>query len=150
MSTKGTTNSITVPADTVAESQVRNDTPEPGERQAAEVAGTGRAERGKVIETARRLDPDTFDIDTRLATHPGKYEGASDLQLAVALDIINGHGFADESTGDTAINGYAWRVSYFVGIEDSQGFVSAEEHSTIRHAVDRLRTFDVSAENDES
>jgi hypothetical protein len=100
-----------------------------------------RAEREHVIKTARDLDPEGFDADTRQA-HPGKFEGASDLQLVVALDVLNGYGLADENTGNTAFKGYAWRVNRFVGIEDSQGFVTAEEWPIPRLAKDRLRDFD--------
>ncbi len=114
----------------------------------ADVLAARRAEREHVIETARKLDPQTFDIDTRLG-QPGKYEGASDLQLVVALDIINGHGFADESAGEATMSGYAWRVNRFVGIEDSQGFIRSEEWPTARQATERLRDFDVPAEGEE-
>jgi hypothetical protein len=105
------------------------------------VLAARRAEREHVIKTARDLDPEGFNADTHEA-RPGKYQGAGDLQLVVALDIINGHGFADENTGDAAASGYAWRVNRFVGIEDSQGFVTAEEWPTPRHAEERLRDFD--------
>jgi hypothetical protein len=115
----------------------------------AEAVAARQAEREHVVKTARNLDPQTFDIDTRLG-QPGKYEGASDLQLVVALDIINGHGFADESTGETAISGYAWRINRFVGVEDSQGFIRAEEWPTAREATERLRDFDLPAEDEAS
>jgi hypothetical protein len=133
----------------VDESKVHKVIADFNERGINEIAVTRRAECEHVIETARSLDPQTFDIDTRLA-QPGKYEGASDLQLVVALDIINGHGFADERTGEAAVSGYAWRVNRFVGIEDSQGFISAEEHPTARHAAARLREFDVPVDDEES
>ncbi len=116
-------------------------------RLAPEVAAW--AEREDVIETGRNLEPETFDTETRVA-RPGKYQGAGDLPLVVALDIINSHGFADDNTGETAMGGsYAWRVNRFVGIEDSQGFVSIEEYPTEREATARLRDFDVPAEDDE-
>ena len=99
-------------------------------------------EREQVIDTARKLDPMTFDIDTRLATHPGKYEGASDLPLAVALNIIDDHGIPDEIRGDAAVRGYAWRVNRFVGVVDLQGFVHSEEYPTLERAIERLRDFD--------
>jgi hypothetical protein len=133
----------------VEESKVHKVIADFNERGITEIATARRAERERVIETARSLDPQTFDIDTRLA-QPGKYEGASDLQFVVALDITNGHGFTDERTGEAAVNGYAWRVNRFVGIEDSQGFVSAEEHPTARHAAARLRDFDVPNDDEES
>jgi hypothetical protein len=133
----------------VDEAKVRQVIADFNERGIAEIAGARRAERERVIETARKLDPHTFDIDTRLG-QPGKYEGASDLQLVVALDIINGHGFADESAGEATTSGYAWRVNRFVGIEDSQGFIRSEEWPTARQATERLRDFDVPAEDEES
>ncbi|MGH2854173.1 MAG: hypothetical protein ACRDLF_08280 [Solirubrobacteraceae bacterium] len=98
-------------------------------------------EREQVIDTARTLDPMTFDIDTRLATHPGKYEGASDLPLAVALNIIDEHGLPDEIRGDAATRGYAWRVKRFVGVVDLQGFVHSEEYPTLERAIERLQDF---------
>ncbi len=131
------------------EAKVREVIADFNERGIADIAGIRRAEREHVIETARNLDPEAFDTDTREA-HPGKYECASDLPLVVALDIINGHGFADESTGDAAMSGYAWRVSRFVGIEDSQGFIDTETYPTDRQAVERLRDFDVPTEDEES
>lgn len=133
----------------VEESKVREVIAGFNERGCAGIAEMRRAERERVIETARNLDPESFDIETR-AARPGKYEGASDLQLVVALDTINGHGFADDCTGEAAVSGYAWRVNRFVGIENSQGFVSAEEHPTARHAAERLRDFDVPTEDEES
>jgi hypothetical protein len=105
--------------------------------------------REQVIETGRNLEPETFDAEA-CAARPGKYQGADDLALVVALDIINGHGGADENTGDAAITGYAWRVDRFIGIENSQGFVTAEEYPTTAQAVERLRDFDVPAEDEES
>ena len=131
------------------EAKVREVIADFNERGIAGIAETRRAERERVIATARNLDPESFDTDTREA-RPGKYEGASDLLLVVALDVINGHGFADESTGDVAMSGYAWRVNRFVGIEDSQGFIRAEDWPTARQAAGRLRDFDVPTEDEES
>jgi hypothetical protein len=124
----------------VDEAKVRQVIADANER-GSDVVAARRAEREDVIETARKLDPHAFDIDTRWG-QPGKYEGASDIQLAVSLDIINGHGFAEDSTGEAAIKGYAWRVNRFVGIEDSQGFVMAEDWPTAQQAKERLRDFD--------
>jgi hypothetical protein len=116
-------------------------------RRAPEVAAW--AEHEHVIETGRNLEPETFDGQA-CAARAGKYQGADDLALVVALDIINGHGFADENTGDVAMNGYAWRVDRFIGIENSQGFVIAEEYPTAVQAIERLHDFDVPAEDAES
>lgn len=129
----------------VAEPKVREVIASFNEQGLAETTGMRLAEREQVIETARNLDPDTFAHRACF----GKYEGASDLPLVVALDIINGHGFADKSTGDVAVRGYAWRVNRFVGIEDPQGFIRAEEHPTAQDADQRLRDFDVPAEDGE-
>lgn len=109
---------------------------------------TALTEREQVIDKAREIDPMTFDIDTRLATHPGKYEGATDLALAVALDIIDEHGMPDEISGDAATCGYASRVNRFVGIVDPQGFVYSEEYSTLEEATERMRDFDVPGDRD--
>jgi hypothetical protein len=124
----------------VDEAKVRKVITDANER-GAEVLAARQAEREHVIKTARDLDLEGFDADT-CAARPGKYAGAGDLQLVVALDIINGHGFADENLGDAAVSGYAWRVDRFVGIEDSQGFVRAEEWPSARQAEERLRDFD--------
>lgn len=133
----------------VDESKVCRVITDANEQGFAGILAARRAEREHVIKTARDLDPEGFDANTREA-RPGKYEGASDLQLVVALDIINGHGFAAENTGDAAISGYAWRVNRFVGIEDSQGFVTAEEWPTPRHARERLRDLDALDVGDDS
>ncbi len=140
---------ITVPGEIVDEANAREASPGLNERTSTAVADTPQAEREAVIEIARGLDPASFDTDAHVA-RPGKYEGASDLQLVVALDIINGHGFADESAGEVAMRGYAWRVGRFVGIESTQGFIGAEEYPTEGHAADRLRDFDVACEEEES
>jgi hypothetical protein len=132
----------------VDESKVRKVVADFNEHGLAEVARIRRDEREQLIETARKLDPQVFETDIG-ATDPGKYQGASDL-LVVALDIINEHGLADECKGDTAVSGYAWRVRRFVGIEDSQGFVTAEEYPTDRQAIERLRAFNVSTKDEES
>jgi hypothetical protein len=132
----------------VDESKVCQVITDANERGFAGVLAARRAEREHVITTARDLDRVGFNADTHEA-RPGKYQGAGDLQLVVALDIINGHGFADENTGDAAASGYAWRVNRFVGIEDSQGFVTAEEWPTPRHAEERLRDFDAIDDADE-
>lgn len=124
--------------------QVITDANEPG---LTGILAARRAEREHVIDTARDLDPEAFDADTREA-RPGKYQGASNLRLVVALDIINGQGFADASTGNAALSGYAWRVNRFVGIEDAQGFVTAEEWPIPRLAEERLREFDVTDEQE--
>lgn len=133
----------------VNEAKVREVIADFNKRGIAGIAETRQAEREHVIQTARSLDPESFDTNTREA-RPGKYEGASDLRLAVALDILNGQGLANESSGDVAISGYAWRVNRFVGIEDSQGFVRAEDWPTARQAAGRLRDFDVPTEDEES
>jgi len=139
---------ITVPGDVVNEANVREANPSPNERTNTEVAATPRAEHEHVIETGRNLEPETFDAEA-CAARAGKYQGADDLALVVALDIINGHGFADESAGEVAMSGYAWRVGRFVGIESTQGFIGAEEYPTEGHAADRLRDFDVACEEEE-
>lgn len=133
----------------VDEAKVREVIADFNERGIAGIAETRQAEREHVIQTARNVDPESFDTDTREA-RPGKYEGESDLRLVVALDILNGHGLADESAGDVAMSGYAWRVNRFVGIEDSQGFVRAEDWPTARQAAGRLRDFYVPTEDEES
>jgi hypothetical protein len=116
------------------------------ERGLAEVR---RAEREQIIEIARNLDSETFDLESYRA-RPGKYQSALDLPLIVALDIINGHGVADETTGQAGTRGYAWRVRHFVGIEDSQGFLDSEEWPTAQKAAERLRDFDLPTHDDNS
>jgi hypothetical protein len=140
---------ITVPGEVGDEANAREEAARLNERTSTAVADTPQAEREAIIEIARRLDPAGFDTDAHVA-RPGKYEGAIDLQLVVALDIINGHGFADENAGEVALSGYAWRVGRFVGIESGQGFIGAEEYPTEGRAADRLHDFDVACEEEES
>jgi Winged helix-turn helix len=132
----------------VDESKVRKVIADFNEHGIAEITRMRRHEREQVIETARKLDPQVFQTDIRDA-RPGKYEGESDL-LVVALDIVHSHGLADETKGDAATSGYAWRIRRFVGIEDPQGFITAEEYPTNRLAIERLRDFNVATEDEEA
>jgi hypothetical protein len=83
--------------------------------------------REELIEQARALDQATFDAEA-CAAGPGRYEGAADLALTVAVDIIALHGFADDQGGTTEFGGrHGARVGRYVLWTDAQGFRTLEE-----------------------
>lgn len=87
-------------------------------------------ERATVIALARRLDSASLDAEA-CAAGPGRYEGADDLALVVALDIIGMHGAADDSAGSVDETGrHLSRFGRFVLEHDSHGFVSVETFAT--------------------
>lgn len=82
--------------------------------------------REEVIEIGRKLDPANFDL---LNDHdgPGAFEATGDKPLALALDLIYLHGFADNMGGDVHVDRHGSRVGRFVLWTDSLGFKAVEE-----------------------
>lgn len=95
-------------------------------------------ERTKVITQAYEIDADAMSEDV---FGPGKFSGASDPQLALAMSVINLNGMADEAEGSTGYMGYAWRVGKFVAVEDTQGFVTVEAYKASAIANNPLANF---------
>jgi hypothetical protein len=84
-------------------------------------------ERASILATARELDSATLDAEA-CAAGPGRYEGASDLALVVALDILSGHGCADDQAGSTEYGLHLARFGRYVLAGDGQGFVYVETY----------------------
>jgi hypothetical protein len=89
--------------------------------------------REDVIRTARELDAAGLDSEASY-DGPGRFEGNSDRALAVALDIITGHGLADEECGEAGPDGRCARVGAFLLWTDSQGFRTADAYASERNA----------------
>lgn len=108
---------------------------------------TTDTERDQIIADAERLDARSFAADAN-AARPGKYKGADDLALVVALDIITGHGAADETAGETDALGFAARVGRFVAVTDSAGFVTAYTYDTESAAEQATQGYDITPDGD--
>lgn len=94
----------------------------------------GARERRELIEEARKLDP-----NVRLEYKgPGAFEGADDPELAIALDIIVGHGFDDRQEGDVDIGLHGARVGRCVLWTDGQGFKTVSVYESESDAEDAL------------
>jgi hypothetical protein len=87
----------------------------------------GEIERASILATARELDSATLDAEA-CAAGPGRYEGASDLALVVALDILAGHGCADDQAGSTEYGLHLARFGRYVLSTDDRGFVYVEAY----------------------
>lgn len=96
------------------------------------------AERAEIVEEARKLDPEALSPETYAG--PGRFDGESDPELASALDIISGHGFADETGGDVeTLEGHGARFGRVILWTDSQGFKSVgifSDDSEAIHAIE--------------
>lgn len=106
-------------------------------------------DRAEIIESARNLDAATFDSES-CAVGPGRYQGTDDLSLVVALDIISGHGFADQTAGDTETTGHYARVGRFVLTTDSAGFVDSLTFESDGDAADYLDEIDEMFSDDDA
>lgn len=107
------------------------------------------SDRDEIIATARDLDAATMDAETCTAG-PGRYEGASDLELLVACDVIAMHGFADATAGSVEYGRYGARIGRYVVWTDDRGFVSLETFETASGAQDALDAEDTAQEQDDS
>lgn len=94
-------------------------------------------EREQIIARARELDAATLDAEA-CAAGPGKFEGANDLELTVAVYIIAGHGFQDEQAGSVEYGLNGQRVGSYVLWEDDRGFVTLCSYKTERAAEQAL------------
>jgi hypothetical protein len=81
-------------------------------------------DRNALVAAAEAVDLATMEADA-CAAGPGRYEGASDLSLVVALDILASQGGADEEAGEADVLGHAARFGRFILHTDSQGFREA-------------------------
>lgn len=117
------------------ESKVAQETREAEQRLAQNGAA---AERIEIIRQAEDLAP---ELDWCAGVETGKYERAGDLRLAQALDVISGHGMADDSRETLSAgmsDGYIWRVGRFIGREDERGFVTCETCESVQAAEDLI------------
>lgn len=93
--------------------------------------------REHVIEVACTLDRATFEAES-CAAGPGRYEGAWDLSLLVAVDIMAMHGAADEQGGSTETGRHGARVHRWVVWTDGEGFRTLEEFATVEAAREAI------------
>jgi len=84
------------------------------------------SERAKIIETARRLDAHMLAC----AAGTARYEGADDLELAAAIDIISAHGRADELAGDRKHGRHGARIGRYVLWSNSQRVAALQSSRT--------------------
>lgn len=86
-------------------------------------------DRMELIAVARNLDGEAFDEAIRNSEGPGRYEQAQDRELAMALETIAGHGFADDQHENYSLIGPC------ILIETSQGFIIPEEYESADQAA---------------
>lgn len=92
------------------------------------------SERESIIASAREL-ADGFDQLVRNAAGPGAYEGLADRELVMAIDVLFGHGGADESGGDSDTGaGHAVRCAQYVVFTDTAGFRFLQEFGSEEEA----------------
>lgn len=80
------------------------------------------AERISILADAHRLDrslQSEIDYDG-----PGAFQGIADRELAIAIDTIGGHGFADQEAGSVEHGLHGVRVARWIVWTDDQGFKS--------------------------
>lgn len=96
---------------------------------------TEETTRQDVIEQAEGECVDIF-----LPPGPGRYERASDPELAQATHGLCEMGFADEESGDSyAPTGYFMRLDRWLVTVNEQGFVSLTECDTEREAAEMFQ-----------
>jgi hypothetical protein len=95
-------------------------------------------DRLELIEHAEKIDPEAMASEAS-AARPGRYEGADDLALVVALDILTGVGGEDESAGNVEFaDGHAARFGRFILWTDNYGFKTAESFESVAAAESRV------------
>lgn len=81
-------------------------------------------ERAEIITSARELQAD-FAANV---SGPGRFEREQDRELAAALDVIAGHGQADDQI--RTFDGHAAQIGSYVLYTNDQGFVTFEKFNT--------------------
>lgn len=106
------------------------------------------SERASIIDLARELDREAMTEDI---SGPGKFDGSTDRELALALEIISGHGAADETAGDVETSyGHGARVGRIILWTDTQGFLSTAVYADESEAMHALEIAgDAAIEDDE-
>ena len=112
-------------------------------------AGNIAWDRAEIISEAIKLDSEQFDSET-CAARPGKYEGANDLALVVALDMVE----PDETAGNVEYGeGHFQRYGqHFILITDNLGFCTAEILEYEKSTLDRMseaEAFSIGLKDDE-
>lgn len=111
-----------------------------------------RTDRDEVLQRAREelagsqgIEPSDVDLTSE---GPGRYEGADDVELAVALDVLGLVGSFDEQVGEVDTIGHHGRIGRFVLVTDSAGFQVVTTYETEAEAVAYLASL-VEADEDE-
>jgi len=89
--------------------------------------------REDIVASARELD-DHFDEVAEQLGGPGAFEGIADPALALAINTIGMHGFADQDEGTVEYGRALYRVGRFVLATDDRGFHWLEEHGSPEEA----------------
>lgn len=104
--------------------------------------------RSEIIATARELDNGTVQLE---AEHdgPGTYEHTGDQELAVAIEVIYGHGVADATAGSTQYGLHGARVGCYVLWTSDQGFTTLDEYESAEKAQEALDAEDAEQGSEE-
>lgn len=103
--------------------------------------------RWLVIADAIELDAASMSPDN-ISDGPGRLSGCSDRLLATALDVIAGHGFADDQGSLNDSGDYVTRIGRFLLWTDSQGFIDCETFDSDDLASNRFAQAILDAESD--
>lgn len=103
-------------------------------------------ERTNIIIQARELD-DEYPSDSYEG--PGPYEGIGDRELAAAIEIIYGHGFADATAGSTQYGLHGARVGSYVLWTNDQGFLTLASYESAEKAQEALDAEDAEQGSEE-
>lgn len=98
-------------------------------------------EREQIIADARELVPNLGE-QVDWASGPGKFEGNSDRELAVAIYFISLHGGADDQAGSVEFGLNGQRVGSYVLWEDDRGFVTLDHYLNEQAAQEALEAED--------
>jgi hypothetical protein len=82
----------------------------------------GHDSRDAIIADAKQIDPDFGWYDG-----PGKYEAASDRELAAALYTVTLVSGEDDRVGDVSYMGFFARIGRYILEIDNNGFVTFSE-----------------------
>src|SRR5579859_2927610 len=106
-------------------------------------------QRQSIIDEACRVaDLTTGEL---LKYAPSEILNTSDPELAAALQVLDGHGFADEVFSSDGYKSYWYRIDRWIMDCDDAGFYNLHEHATEQQAVEvaRLRVAEETTEASE-